>query len=314
MNPLQASLPGLISAVHAADTGSFTAAAKALDLTPAAVSKNVAALEAVLQVRLFNRTTRKLSLTEEGKLFIAQTREGLHTLQSAADMATRGLKPQGLVRVNCPVGFGRRFVLPLLPAFYGLHPQVQIELNLNDRAVDLVGEGFDIGIRGGSQPPEGMVARKICNLPSVLVASPRYLKARGTPEHYTQLAQHDLLRVKFQSGRMMPWLFKDKSQGAERIVNFEGAAKLLISDSEVVLDAALQHMGIAQMGRYHAHAALQRGDLVELLARQNLPGDASMAMFYPHRAGLAPRVRVLVDFLLAQFAQNPALGAGTSKR
>jgi DNA-binding transcriptional LysR family regulator len=303
MKHLQTTLPGLISAVQAADSGSFTKAAQVLDLTPAAVSKNVAALEAVLQVRLFNRTTRQLSLTEEGKAFIAQTREGLQALQAASVSATQGLQPQGLVRINSSVGFGRRYVLPLLPEFYRLYPDVQLELSLNDQNVDLVREGFDVGIRGGSQPPEGMVARKICNLTAVLVATPRYLKARGTPLHYNDLAAHDLLRVKFPSGRITPWLFKDKG----KVVAFEGQAKLLISDPEVILDAALLHMGIARTGRHHVHGALQRGDLVEVLARQHDGGDASMALFYPHRAGLAPRVRVLVDFLLNELLKNPAL-------
>jgi DNA-binding transcriptional LysR family regulator len=303
MKQLQTTLPGLISAVQAADSGSFTAAAKVLDLTPAAVSKNVAALEALLQVRLFNRTTRQLSLTEEGKAFIAQTREGLGALEAASLAATQGLKAQGLVRMNCAVGFGRRYVLPLLPAFYAQHPDVRVELSLNDQTVDLVKDGFDVGIRGGSLPPEGMVARKICALESVLVATPHYIAARGTPKHYSELADHDLLRVKFLSGRMGPWLFKDKGN----VVAFEGEAKLMISDPEVILDAALLHMGIARMGRHHAFEALQRGDLVEVLPRQHVSGDASMAMFYPHRAGLAPRVRVLVDFLLSRLVQLTAL-------
>ena len=303
MKQLHTSLPGLISAIQAADSGSFTAAAKVLDLTPAAVSKSVAALEAALQIRLFNRTTRQLSLTEEGKAFISQSRDGLQLLESAALHATQGLQPQGMVRVSSSVGFGRRFVLPLLPAFYALHPQVVVDLSLNDHNVDLVREGFDVGLRGGSQPPEGMVARKICNLQAVLVCTPRYLAARGTPKHYSDLTQHDLLRVKFASGRITPWLFKDKG----KVVSFEGQAKLLISDPEVILDAALLHMGIARMGRHHAHEALKRGELVEVLARQHVPGDASMSVFYPHRAGLAPRVRVLIDFLLSEFAKNAAL-------
>jgi len=314
MKQLQTTLPGLISAVQAADSGSFTAAAKVLNLTPAAVSKNVATLETILQVRLFNRTTRQLSLTEEGKAFIAQTRTGLAALEAASLQATQKLKPQGLVRLNCPVGFGRRYVLPLLPAFYALYPDVQIELNLNDQAVDLVREGFDVGIRGGSQPPEGMVARKIGEIPSVLVATPKYLKLRGTPKHYRDLADHDLLKVKFLNGRILPWVFKDKTNGKEKLVNFEGSAKLLISDPEVMLDAALMHMGIARLGRHHAHAALQRGDLVEVLPRQQVPSEASMAIFYPHRAGLAPRVRVLVDFLIVQFAKDESLQFITKKR
>jgi DNA-binding transcriptional LysR family regulator len=312
MKQLQTTLPGLISAVQAADSGSFTAAAKVLDLTPAAVSKNVATLENFLQVRLFNRTTRRLSLTEEGKVFINQTRTGLNTLDAAARGATQGLKPQGLVRLNCPVGFGRCYVLPLLSAFYAAYPDVQVELNMNDHAVDLVGEGFDVGIRGGRQPPEGMVARKICEISSVLVATPKYLKLRGTPKHYSELAGHDLLRVKFLTGRIAPWLFTEKTDGKEKVVAFEGKAKLLISDPEIIVDAALLHMGIARMGRHHAYHALRRGELIEVLSRTHVPSEASMSVFYPHRAGLAPRVRVLVDFLLKQLATEASL-QGTAK-
>ncbi len=311
MTKLHTTLPGLVSAVQAADSGSFTAAAQALDLTPAAVSKNVAALEAVLQLRLFNRTTRQLSLTEEGKAFITQARAGLALLQAASAQATQGQAPQGLVRLNCSVGFGRSFVLPTLPSFYAQHPQVQVELSLNDQAVDLVREGFDVGIRGGSQPPEGMVARKICDVPSVLVATPRYLKQRGVPQHFSDLAAHDLLRVKLHSGRMLPWLFKESSGGKGQRhtvqVPFEGPARLLISDPALVLDAALLHLGIARVGLHHAHLALQRGQLVQVLADQQVPNVVSMSIFYPHRAGMAPRVRVLVDHLLAILSQDPAL-------
>jgi DNA-binding transcriptional LysR family regulator len=319
MTKLHTTLPGLISAVQAADSGSFTAAAQALDLTPAAVSKNVAALEAVLQLRLFNRTTRQLSLTEEGRAFITQARAGLALLQAASTQATQGQAPQGLVRLNCSVGFGRSFVLPTLPGFYAQHPQVQVELSLNDQAVDLVREGFDVGIRGGSQPPEGMVARKICDVPSVLVATPRYLKQRGVPRHFSDLAAHDLLRVKLHSGRMLPWLFKE-SGGGERQqrrqrhtvqVPFEGPARLLISDPALVLDAALLHLGIARVGLHHAHLALQRGQLVQVLPDQQVPNVVSMSIFYPHRAGMAPRVRVLVDHLLAALAKDPALQGKT---
>jgi DNA-binding transcriptional LysR family regulator len=304
MNLLQLSIPCLVSAVQTADSGGFTAAATALDLTPAAVSKNVAVLESQLGIRLFNRTTRRVTLTEEGKQFIPLARQGLVTLQEAAASAASSLAPQGLVRVNCAVGFGRRYVIPALPDFFAAYPDVQIELALNDQHVDLVADGFDVGIRGGSQPPEGMVARKICDMHVVLVATPRYLKTHGTPKHYQELSRHRLLRVKFLSGKLAPWLFKD----AGRTVAFEGGAQLYISDPEVILDAALTHMGIARMGRHHAHEAIKHGALVELLAQQNVRGDAAMSIFYPHRAGLAPRVRVFVDFLLEYLAKQEGLG------
>lgn len=306
MKQLSSRISGLIAAVQAADSSSFSSAAKVLDLTPAAVSKSVAALEVQLGVRLFNRTTRQLSLTDEGRAFVTKAREGLESLESASSLATQHARPMGLVRVNCAVGFGRRYVLPQMPAFYAQYPDVQVELNLNDHLVDLVREGFDVGIRGGSQPPDGMVARRICAIPAVLVATPKYIKSRGIPRHYTDLQGHDLLRVKFANGRLHPWLFKDK----ERVVSFDGGrVRLLLSDPEVMLDAALLHLGVARMGRHHAHDALARGQLVELLARTHEVGDARVAMFYPHRAGLAPRVRVWVEFMMAQFAQMPAFAA-----
>lgn len=313
MSSLPTTLPGLLSAVQTANSGSFSAAAKVLNLTPAAVSKNVATLEALLKVRLFNRTTRRLSLTEEGAAFIAQTRIGLAALNAATRQATQGLAPRGQVRINCSVGFGRRYVLPALPGFFAQYPEIQIDLVLNDQAVDLVGDGFDFGIRGGSQPPDGMVARKICENPAVLVATPTYLAMRGTPKVPSDLANHDLIRVKFLNGRMYPWVFKSKSkptaQGISNVIGFDAKAKLLISDPEIILDAALLHVGIARMGRHHAHAALQRGDLVEVLVDQLVPADATMAIFYPHHVGLAPRVRVLIDYLMAWFAQQESLQA-----
>ncbi len=303
MKSLQATLPSLLSAVQTAESGSFSAAAKVLQLTPAAVSKNVATLEALLQVRLFNRTTRRLSLTEEGKAFVAQTRLGLAALEDAARVATQGLAPRGVVRVNCSVGFGRRYVLPALPGFFAQYPDVQVDLVLNDQAIDLVGHGFDFGIRGGSQPPEGMVARKICDNPSVLVATPHYLQLRGTPRTPADLAHHDLLRVKFLNGKMYPWAFRETAG----VSSFDADAKLFISDPEMILDAALLHMGIARMGRHHAWAALQSGELVEVLPHSHMPTDATMALFYPHHVGVAPRVRVLIDYLMTWFAQQESL-------
>jgi DNA-binding transcriptional LysR family regulator len=210
------------------------------------------------------------------------------------------------------VGFGRRYVLPLLPEFFKRFPKVRVELNLSDSQVDLIAGGFDIGIRGGSQPPEGMVSRKICDIPAVLVATPRYLKLHGTPQTAQDLAQHQLIRIKFLNGRLHAWPMRD-SVKSKQVHALDVSAQLLISDPDAVLDAVLLHMGIARTGRHHVHEALQRGDLVEVLPKLHVSGgDASMALFYPHRAGLAPRVRVLTDFLLEAFKSHPALGRASS--
>jgi DNA-binding transcriptional LysR family regulator len=307
MFSLQSSLPGLIGAVHTADAGSFTAAAKVLGLSPAAVSKNVATLEAQLGVRIFNRTTRRLSLTEEGTALVREARGGLAVIASAFDSASAGQQAKGLVRVNCPVGFGRRYVVPKLAKFYAAFPLIQLELNLDDRATDLVGGGFDIGIRGGSQPPEGMVARKICNLTAVLVATPKYLKQRGTPRTPADLMQHDLLRIKFLSGKVRPWVFKDRQRSTVTNTDIEIRTCLWLSDPDIMLDAILQNLGIGAIGYYHAQDALARGTLVQVLHSTFVGGNAEMSMFYPHRTGLAPRVRAFIDFMLAEFRSEPSL-------
>jgi DNA-binding transcriptional LysR family regulator len=134
MSDLQARLPGLISAVYTADKGSFTTAAKVLKVSPAAVSKNVAVLEAMLGFRVFNRTTRRLSLTEEGKVLVLQAHSGLNQLELASVQANAAQGPRGVVRVNAPVGFGRRYVLPLLPGLYAKYPEIQVDLCLSDQA------------------------------------------------------------------------------------------------------------------------------------------------------------------------------------
>jgi DNA-binding transcriptional LysR family regulator len=301
MKQLQTSLPGLISAIQAAEHGSFTAAAKQLDLTPAAVSKNVAALEAILKIRLFNRTTRQLSLTEEGKRFIHKTREGIAALDFATNELQQSHKAQGLVRMSVASGFGRSYVLPLLPAFCERYPDIQLDLSLNDNTVDLVREGFDIGIRGGAQPPEGMVSRNICTMAAIYVASPLYLKTHGTPTHFNQLGQHRLLRLKYLSGHYAPWLVKD---GA-KIIALDLPAHITISDPEALYHAALSHLGITRISKHHAYDALKKGELVEVLSKQAAPGENSIALFYPHRVGQAPRVRVVVDYLMAAFAKEP---------
>ncbi len=207
------------------------------------------------------------------------------------------------MRVNCAVGFGRRYVLPLLPTFFEQNTKVRVELNLNDQQVDLIAGGFDIGIRGGSQPPSGMISRKICDIPAVLVATPRYLKAYGVPQTPTDLEQHKLIRVRFLNGRMNAWPVRTSAR-AKDLRALDIPAQLLISDPEIVLDAALLHLGIARIGRHHARESLARGDLVQVLPKLHDGGDASMAMFYPHRAGLAPRVRVLVDYLMAKLTKQ----------
>jgi DNA-binding transcriptional LysR family regulator len=307
MQNLTHQLPGYIAAVAAAEHGSFAAAARSLNLTPAAVGKNVAQLEARLGLRLFNRTTRSLAPTEEGLRVIDAARAGLASLQQAADVAQRSARRdaplQGLVRISSAAGFGRSYLLPQLPALMSLHPRLSVELVLSDQTVDLVRDGFDIGVRGGQEPPQGMVARLLCQLPAVLVASPRYLASHGTPAHADDLSQHRLIGLRFLSGRVAPWQFRAGS----RRVAVQPDAALWLSSPEAVLDAALLDMGIAQVGWHHAADALRSGAVQQVLKAQHVPGAVPLSLFYPHRVGLAPRVRAVVDHLWSALRADPRL-------
>lgn len=299
-------LQGLVSFIESASGGSFTAAAAKLDLTPAAVSKNVMRLEQQLQVRLFNRTTRRLTLTEEGQAFLGKASEALRLLDAAVTEVTRaGGEPAGRVRISVGLAFGRRFVLPLLGKLAQRYPRLQVEVSLDNRPVDLVGEGYDIGLRGGHLMDSGLVARRISPLSVVLVASPAYLRRHGVPQTPEDLAGHRLLGVRFGTGMVPPWVFR-KPSGRGRL-EMQPQAQLWVSDPESLLDLAEAGEGIAQAGLPYIAPLLRAGRLQLLLHGQHEVGDRSIFLCYPHRQFLSQRVRVVVDALLASFEKEPDL-------
>lgn len=297
-------LQGLLAFVETAKLGSLTAAAERLELTPAAVSKSLARLEADLGVRLFNRSTRRLALTGEGERFLHNASGALRALDEAvADVSQSAVMPSGRVRISVGTAFGRRWVLPLLPAIIDSHPRLSIELDLDNRLVDLVAEGYDIGIRGGVSEDSSLVARRVCGLPLVLVASPAYLQRHGVPRQVGDLASHRCLAVRFSSGARFVWRFKASGRNGPALTDFTPDSALVVSDPETSLDLALQHAGIAQTGLQYALPYLRSGRLQLVLADQHDPGARDVVLHYPHRQYLAPRVRVVVDELLRQLGQ-----------
>jgi DNA-binding transcriptional LysR family regulator len=299
-------LQGLVSFVESAAGGSFTAAAAKLDLTPAAVSKNVIKLEQQLQVRLFNRSTRRLKLTHEGEAFLAKAVEALRTLDEAVNEVTRaGGEPVGRVRISAGVSFGRQYVLQVLPALARRHPQLQIEVHLDNRAVDLVAEGFDIGVRGGVIRDSSLVARRVARLPVVVTASAAYLRQHGIPRTPAELLQHRVLGVRFSSGQVGTWRFR--KPGGRGAIEWEPTAQIWVSDPEALVELALAGHGIVQTGLHHVAPFLRSGRLKLLLADQHDPGDREIVLHYPHRQFLSARVRVVVDALLAHFKSQADL-------
>jgi DNA-binding transcriptional LysR family regulator len=295
-----------VSFVESAASGSFTAAAARLELTPAAVSKNVMKLEQQVGVRLFNRTTRRLTLTAEGRDFAERAREALRGLDDALTGVSRaGGTVSGRVRISVGIAFGRHFVLPLAAAMAEQHPQLEVEVSLDNRSVDLVAEGFDIGVRGGVIVDSSLVARRVARLPVVLVAAPDYLKRRGVPGSPADLAAHQLLAVRHASGAVSPWRFRKPSGRGS--VDHLPAARVLASDPEALVDLALAGHGICQTGLWHALPHLREGRLKLVLNAQHDAGDREIVLHYPHRQFLSARVRTVIDALLAHFATAEAL-------
>jgi DNA-binding transcriptional LysR family regulator len=295
-------LQGLLSFLEAASAGSFTVAAARLDLTPAAVSKNVQKLEAELGVRLFNRSTRRIRLTPEGETFAVQARDALRALDDAVAHVAQGqAEPSGRVRISVGSSFGRRHVLPVLPGLLLRHPLLQVDVSLDNRTADLVGEGFDIGIRGGMLRDSSLVARRVAQLPLVLVAAPDYLAQRGVPKNQADLIGHDLLATRFASGAVSTWRFRSQEPQAG-LLDWTPPARLHASDPEALVDLAVAGAGVMQVALHHAVAALRAGQLKLLLGQVHDPDEREIVLHYPHRQFLSPRVRVVVDALLGHFA------------
>lgn len=292
----------ILSFVNVADAGSFAGAARALGISSAAVSKNIAGLEKSLGVRLMNRTTRTLSLTDEGETFLRQARIALEALDQAAEavIAYRA-SPSGRVSISTSVGFGREQLTPALPGLLAKYPGLSVEVDFDDRLVDLVHDRYDLALRGGRIADSSLISRPICQLNMILVASPQYLVENGIPKTPSELHQHRLLTRRFLGGRVSPWNFR-ANDGSITTLNLEGSV-MTLSSPEALTYAALAGAGVAEVGVHHAWVHLLSGQLKVLMLETHHPGSFEMTLQYPHRALVAPRVRVTVDYLLDTFAR-----------
>ena len=289
------------------DVGSITAAARALDLSPAVASQRLARLEKELGVRLLHRTTRQLHPTPEGLALAEQGRglvEDLDALVGGLRQAGTGVA--GTLRVTTSAGFGRLHLSPLLPEFLARHPALRISMDLNDRVVDLVTAGFDLAIRIGALDDSSLVARRLAPNRRVLVASPDYLKRRGAPNVPADLADHDCLVLTGAQGRQDEWRMGD-GQGGEIRVRVQG--RMESNFGELLRDAAVAGMGIALHSTWHVAEDIRAGRLVEVLPDYPLATTGVWAVM-PQRRLVPPRVRVFVEFLAERFGENPAWDRG----
>ncbi|SEJ44016.1 transcriptional regulator, LysR family [Azotobacter beijerinckii] len=285
--------------VHSAKAGSFAAAARHLGLTPAAVGKNVARLEAELGVRLFQRSTRSLSLTESGEQFLSEAAGGLHSLEAAmANLANARGQPAGVLRVSMGQSFGRHHVVPLLDEFLRRYPAVRPDWHFDDRPVDLIVEGFDAAIGGGFELPPRLVARTLAPAHRVLLASPGYLECHGEPNSPAQLGEHEGILIRSpQTGRIRPWMLRNR-QGLPAAIDLR--LRMSFSDPEAACQAAQMDLGITLVSTAHALPYLDSGRLCRVLPDWYV--DAGFISIYFAAQKLLPqKTRVFVDFLVEQF-------------
>lgn len=296
----------ILSFVEASDAGSFASAARALGISSAAVSKNVASLEQALGIRLMNRTTRKLSITEEGAVFLKQARIAIEALDTAVDtVIARKMETSGHVRISTSAAFGRDQLIPVLPGLRIRYPALSVEVDFDDRVVDLVRDNYDLAIRGGRIIDSSLVSRPVCRLSMVLVASPDYLETYGTPQIPEDLKRHNLIARRFLGGKLTPWGFR-MNDGSLTTMEPDSPV-LTLSAPEAQIQAASLGMGIAQVGVHHALESLRNGKLKVVLFGQHDPGSYELVIQYPHRALIAPRVRATVEYLLAAFKQDESI-------
>ena len=284
-------LPELIAFVESVEAGSFSAAACGLSTTPSAISKRVAKLEDRLGVRLLQRTTRSLSLTAEGKIYYERVSRLLQELDDANDSIISGGKPRGKLTVSTTLEYGQSFLVQALPTFLAQYPEIQIDLRLTDRLVDLVAEGIDVAIRLGDLEDSSLIRRHLGQAQFVLCASPSYLKKYGTPTTPKNLINHNCMRYVFD-GQPLPWEFL--IDGIWQTIPVSGSFN---SDSgEALKNAALTGLGIARLLNFQIKAELATQRLISLFPQQLTHGSATQAVF-THRRNLSPRVQVLLDFL-----------------
>ncbi len=295
-------LASFVAVVHA---GSFVAAADALGLSKAAVSRHVAELESRLGVRLLHRTTRRLSLTDDGQRFHARAVELLATADELeAEMGSRGAQASGVLRINAPLTFGNLHLAPLWSRFIADNPRVTLDVTLTDRTVDLVDEGYDLAVRIAAMPAPQLVSRRLAQTRVVLCASPDYLAAHGTPTHPRELAQHHVIGYAYWTGGDH-WSFT--GPGGEARVRVH--PRLHTNSGDTCRIAALHAQGVVLQPDFLVGDDLRRGDLVELMPQWRA-ATLGIHAVYASRKHLPMKTRRLVDFLVEAFA-HPAWSTAT---
>jgi DNA-binding transcriptional LysR family regulator len=293
-------LSGMAVFATVVEAASFTEAARRLGLSKAAVSKTVARLEERLGARLLNRTTRRLALTEVGSAFFESCQRILTEAEEAErQVGQLNAQPRGTLRVNAPMSFGVTHLAPLLADFLGPHPDLSVDLTLNDRFVDLVEEGFDVAVRIGELADSSLIARRLATSRRVLVAAPSYLAARRRPLSLDDLKDHELLGYSYQQSGDS-WRFAGPN--GPRMVPLR--PRVRANNGDALRQAAIGGLGIALLPTFIVAGDCGAGTLVELAVDADL-SDIAIYAVYPHSRHLSAKVRAFIDYLALRFSPVP---------
>jgi DNA-binding transcriptional LysR family regulator len=285
------------SFVAVATKGSLTASALAEGVAPAVIGRRIDGLEERLGVKLLLRTTRRITLTHEGSAYLEDCQRLLADLASAeASVSAGGVKASGHLRVTAPAGFGRRHVAPLVPGFIAAHPDVSISLNLSDRVVDIVNEGYDCAVRVGEMPDSNLVSARLADNRRLCVATPAYLARAGTPAAPAELARHACLTLSSDASQTRGWAFMVDGE----LTHLRPSGPLDCSDGQVLHQWCLQGLGIAWRSTWEVEGDIAGGRLVEVLQQHAAPPNGIYAVF-TQRKHLPLRVRLWIDHIKLRF-------------
>jgi DNA-binding transcriptional LysR family regulator len=304
------SIRGVVGFVRAVEAGSFAGAARKLGITPVAVSKNVQRLERQLGVRLLQRSTRKLSLTQEGRAYYERCTGPLRELENAESaIREKGRSPTGALRVTCLSPFGQAYVLPLVPRFSRLYPGIELELHLDDAVSDMIAGGYDAGIRAGEARDGTMVMREVAPLHFVVCGAPSYLAQRGVPLSVADLSKHNCLRLRGRGpmSQSTPWRLGRKGQAEQASVS----GNFLANDIPTLVTAAVLGQGLVLAPLPFVLPLFRTGALRPVLP-ECVPQPARIFMHYVSRRQLAARVNAFVNFMLEHLRSNPDLTSDPS--
>jgi DNA-binding transcriptional LysR family regulator len=283
----------LIAFVHTAETRSFVASSRLIGVSPSAVGKSVAKLEAELGVRLLERNTRNVNLTEQGRLYYERCRRLLDELAETEAMLTDSMQaPRGRLRVSLPTN-GYRFLMPILPEFHACYPDIDLDLDFSDQLVDVIADGFDVVIRSGAMPDSRLQAHRLMPFCFRLCASPDYLSRHGIPKRPADLEKHACIHFRFaHSGKLQEWELKLAPD--ERAPQLP--VSLICNNGEAMVEAAIHGLGIIYSVNFSVDAALADGRLVRVLTHyEDLSGQ--FWLLWPNQKQMAPKLRVFIDFL-----------------